>query len=428
MQSETQQFANRRSFPVHAEFGADHEWHSTGIAFEDFARMRTAQRAVAPNRQLETPTWAVNNTQLRELLVAFMEERAFPHKAGLQTGSLAERLANAQKKIIENSKKTLIPTIDRLCARLVSLKRSTPLTQDAQKQITQLENQIENIDTRLRFEAKDGGASLALGVAYFYFRLGNDSVAVGKQLGAKPPHIRQVVWRLRQTWAKLERWRLDPSTRPVAKAPKPKRTQPKRPPVDVERGAALLEQRHTLADAAILLGVSRGRLRAALAKAGLRAVAHKTKAVPIRPKTARERHVSIAEKLATENGGKIPTCGWLRANGHSTTYVFLRKHGDWFAHLARERAKTGPGAYKTTFDAARAVRLFKMGMSVAQIAVTFGYPPEHGNNRVRRALQVAGMYPEKKKPGLGGPAVADSGAASAVMHRPIIQQDNLALA
>jgi hypothetical protein len=318
--------------------------------------------------------------------------------------------------------KNLVPTIDRLCRRLVSLKRSAPLTPETQKQIRLLEQQIENVDTRLRFEQKDGGALLALGVAYFYFRLGQDSVAVGKQLGTKPPHIRQIVWRLRQTWAKLERWRNDPSTRPKPKAPKPKpELKPKRPPVDIQRAAELLAQRHTLKDAAMLLGVSRGCLRAALTKAGLRQPRFQKKKVISRPQTAKERHVSIVEKLATENGGKIPTCSWLRAHGHCATYVFLRKHPDWFAHLARERAKTGPKAYTNTFNPERAVRLYRMGMPVAKIALAFGYPPQHGNNRVRSALVTAGVYRANEKPGHCGPAVVDSGLASTVVGGQIIK-------
>jgi len=60
MQSELQ-FANRRAFPVHAEYGADHEWTSTGIGFEEYSRMQTSARVLAPGRQLETPSWAVND-------------------------------------------------------------------------------------------------------------------------------------------------------------------------------------------------------------------------------------------------------------------------------------------------------------------------------------------------------------------------------
>src|SRR6185312_4187785 len=99
MQSEIQ-FANRHAFPVHAEYGADHEWTSTGIGFEEYSRMQTVTRSVAPGRQLETPSWAVNDAQLRELLVAFLEERAFNGRTGLQTGTLVERFANAQSKLV----------------------------------------------------------------------------------------------------------------------------------------------------------------------------------------------------------------------------------------------------------------------------------------------------------------------------------------
>jgi hypothetical protein len=403
------QFASQRSFPVHAEFGADHEWHSTGIDFSDYSRMQTSARAVAPGRQLETPSWAVSDTQLREVLVAFLEERAFHSRAGLQTGTLAERLANAQKKIIADCQK-LIATIDSLCARLVLLKRSTPLTQEICTRIRNLEIQIEALDTRLRFEQRDGGASLVTGIVFFYYRVGFCSVGTAKQLSIKPPQVRQTLWRLRNTWAKLELWAQNPSKRPVPKPPKPKRI-PQRPPVDVERGALLLAQRHTFTDAAMLLGVSRGRLRVALAKAGLYQPRFQkkkvvgTKEVINRLQTTKERYVAIVERLATANDGRIPTCGWLRAHGYSLTYVFLRRHPDWFTHLPRERAKTGPGRHINTFNAERAVRLYRTGMSVTKIALMFGYPPQHGNNRVRRALIVAGIYPAaNKKSGHGGPA------------------------
>jgi hypothetical protein len=409
------QFANRRAFPIHAEYGADGEWTSTGIGFEEYSRMQTAQRAVAPCRRMETPSWAVNDTQLRELLVEFLEERASNGRT-TQTGTLAERLANAQKKLVANCEKQLVPIIDRLCKKLVTLKGTTPLTQETQNQIRRLEQQIENLDTRLRFESKDGGAALAVGVAFYYFRVGLDSVGTAKQLGIKPPHARQIVYRLRQTWAKLERWRQDPSTRPLPRAPKspksearPKRPpqpkhsrQPKRQPVDVERGALLLAQGHARTDAALHLGVTLDRLRFALTKAGLYTSRFQKKNVVgikeviNRQQTTKERHVAIAEKLATENGGIIPSCGWLRANGFGLTYVFLRKHPDWFAHLPRDRAKPGPKAYPNTFNAERAVRLFRMGMPVSKIALAFGYPPQHGNNRVRAALIGAGVYRAEK--------------------------------
>jgi hypothetical protein len=187
--------------PVQVEYGADGQWQSTGIDYADYARMSVHQHKLAPSRRLETPSWAVNDSQLRELLVAFMEERAF-YRAGVRDGTLAERLANAQKKIIADCAE-LTKTIDRLCARFVELKRTVPFTPEIAKQATRLSRQIETLDTRLRFESKDGGVAMICGVIYKYYRLGMDSVGVGKELFIKPPHCRQILWRLSKTWERL---------------------------------------------------------------------------------------------------------------------------------------------------------------------------------------------------------------------------------
>lgn len=41
---------------------------------------------------------------------------------------------------------------------------------------------------------------------------------------------------------------------------------------------------------------------------------------------------------------------------------------------------------------ARVVALYKAGKNVSQIAQAIGYPAGHGNNRVRRVLEQAGVY------------------------------------
>ena len=201
-----------------------------------------------------------------------------------------------------------------------------------------------------------------------------------------------------------------------------------------KRGAVSLAQGHTLPDASRLLGVSSCALRRALIKAGLYTLRfQKAKVVGLtevinRQQTAKERHVAIAAKLATENGGKIPSCGWLRANGYGLTYIFIRKHPDWFAHLPRERAKTGPRRHNNTFDAARAIRLYEVGMPVAKIDMAFGYPPQHGNNRGEARLSRQVFTTRKKNRASAARLVRSCDAASAVVNRPFIQQDNLAFA
>jgi hypothetical protein len=194
--------------PVHAEYSADGEWQSTGISFSDYGRMSVHQHKLASCRRIETPSWAVNDSHLRELLVAFMEERA-QFRAPI-SGTLTERLATAQKKIIAATAR-LIATIDKLCARYVELKRTVPFTPEIAKQATNLSRQIETLDTRLRFESKDGGLALVCGVIYRYYRLGLDSVGVGKELFIKPPSVRQIIWRLSKTWE-----RLHPAPKPEA--------------------------------------------------------------------------------------------------------------------------------------------------------------------------------------------------------------------
>jgi DNA-binding CsgD family transcriptional regulator len=254
-------------YPVNAQYDADGQWQSTGIDFSDYARMQTQTHKLAPSRHLETPSWAVNNSELRELLVAFMEERAFSHSAGSQTGTLTERLANAQKKIIGDCE-NLVKVIDRLCARYVELKRTVPFTPEIAKKAISLARQIESLDTRLRFESKDGGITLVCGIIYRYYRQGLDSVSVGKELGIKPPQCRQTLWRLSKTWEKLH----------------PNRSKPQ--PTG----------RHL---------------------------------------KARQKHVAIAEKLAAENGGCIPSYQWMHVNGYDSTNIFLRQNPDAFAHLRR---------------------------------------------------------------------------------------------
>jgi hypothetical protein len=50
------------------------------------------------------------------------------------------------------------------------------------------------------------------------------------------------------------------------------------------------------------------------------------------------------------------------------------------------------------FSAERAVTLYtKLGMQVCKIALRFGFPPGHGQNRVRRALIQAGVYTQKSR-------------------------------
>ena len=123
----------------------------------------------------------------------------------------ARTFGGCAKKIVTACTR-LIAAMDRLCARYTELKRTVPCTPEIAMRATQLSRQIETLDTRLRFESKDGGLLLICGIIYHYYRLGEDSVGTGKALGIKPPQVRQTLWRLSRVWDKLHHGhRLDDS-------------------------------------------------------------------------------------------------------------------------------------------------------------------------------------------------------------------------
>lgn len=194
------------------------------------------RRPTSTERRLDTPIWALNDRMLRELVVTFMEERAGYRKpiTGPNGGrlTLRERLHKAQTTIIQDQRPRLFETMDRLCREYVEIKRkglTVNMTDDewnrsrlqpfmavddpASERVFEpnarleaeevrkriLETEIEGIDTYLRI-TKTGGADVIAAIVYLYYRTELDSVGVGVELGLKPPHVRQTLWRLHETW------------------------------------------------------------------------------------------------------------------------------------------------------------------------------------------------------------------------------------
>lgn len=233
-------FAGKRSHPVSATITAT-GWLSNGVSFDDYSRMSTQTRRTSGERRLPTPLWAMNNPMLRRVLIHFMEERAFSKKERTNSAflkrvddsgdkiklGLKERLERAKAKIA-TKRPAAIVVLNRLCGEYVEIKtkglkpgmtdaewnesKNQPFMnfaegearyQDEQKRLRQLEIEIEGIDTYLRI-SENGGADIIAAIVYLYYRTGLDSVGVGSELGLKPPHIRQTLWRLHQTAKKLE--------------------------------------------------------------------------------------------------------------------------------------------------------------------------------------------------------------------------------
>lgn len=210
-------------YPVSAHKVVD-GWASTGLDYSDYGRMSTQQHKQSGERRLPTPGWAVNDTKLRELLVVFMEERAGFRKR--RKGELRPRL-NAAVEAIIAQRPRLTAILTKLCKEYSVLStlgakpdvtdtefneaRTEPFLPWAEgearylfekKRKRELEIEIEGIDTYLRI-TKTGGADIILSIVYLYYRVGLDSVGVGQELNLKPPHVRQTLWRLHDTWNKL---------------------------------------------------------------------------------------------------------------------------------------------------------------------------------------------------------------------------------
>ena len=250
------QFAGRNQYPVGASLTAT-GWLSNGVSFEDYNRMSTHKRKTSGERRLPTPAWAMNDSALRRVLVAFMEERAFSKKerslrasadkleliemkkkfdfrtregrkalTAWEEAKLRHRLDAVQKKVA-SKRPAATQVMDQLCAEYVEIKqkglkpemtdrewnesKSEPYMefaegearyQDEKVKLRRLEVVIEGIDTYLRYTV-NGGADIVVAAVYLYYRVGMDSVGVANELGLKSPHIRQTLYRLHQTAKKL---------------------------------------------------------------------------------------------------------------------------------------------------------------------------------------------------------------------------------
>jgi len=136
---------------------------------------------------------------VRAVLVAFFEHRAFGpvERRRSQNGTEAERLKRAVERLRERAPRTLA-AMDGLIAERMALKRAgvDPVRQ------RMLAQQIAGLDTSLRL-AQENAPAVILGILYQAYNVGADSVGVGAMFGYRPPHIRQLLYRLSQTYKRM---------------------------------------------------------------------------------------------------------------------------------------------------------------------------------------------------------------------------------
>ena len=198
------QFGDRHASPVHADFGAGGEVTSTGIAFEDYSRMQTRlKKSTTGARRLAPPPYATNDADLRRVLVAYLERRAFSKNERnllhtVQPCSEIQAINRAEQVLHSTKKQKLEATLVRLSHEYVALKKSGNADP---KHLKKLEAEIQNVDTSLRVNRK--AAAVVVGVLYYYYRCGMDSVGVGAEIGITPIHVRQMLKRVSDTWEEI---------------------------------------------------------------------------------------------------------------------------------------------------------------------------------------------------------------------------------
>jgi hypothetical protein len=164
------QFAGRRSKAVSAK---------TGISFADFGNMHIHHREVCQERRLKTPTWAVNDLQLRQVVLRFAEDRLYIRD---HSGSDAERMAR-----IHEEEQRRLPAFKQQLEQLQLAHHKNPQAH--------LTIQIQNMDSAV-LTMERGVVKLATAVVYAYYRQGHKSVEIAEQFGVKPPAVRVWLYRM----------------------------------------------------------------------------------------------------------------------------------------------------------------------------------------------------------------------------------------
>ena len=115
-------FGDRGRKPVSVKFDAEGQFSSSGFAYDDYWRCHIETRKVARGRRNETPRWAVNFRELRELVTRFMELRA-QIRVPDSSSSLIQRLNLANQKILSDVPRK-VQVLDRLCSEYLAAKHA----------------------------------------------------------------------------------------------------------------------------------------------------------------------------------------------------------------------------------------------------------------------------------------------------------------
>jgi len=168
----------------------------SGLAYSDVkSNMRVERMGFGPERRLPTPGWALRDDLTREVLVAYLEERLRLRHRG---GALVERMERCR----EAAKKHL-PRLTTARDRLIEeYRRCVSENPSNEQRLRWLEIEICGKDSEA-WVAERGDAEIVASILYLFHRLRWNSVSIAEELGMKPPHVRQILFRVAKVGARL---------------------------------------------------------------------------------------------------------------------------------------------------------------------------------------------------------------------------------
>jgi hypothetical protein len=182
----------RPAFPVEATYvganGGENGWVSTGLSFDDYNSMRKETHRsdhCGNTRKLAIPDFMLDAHRFRAVVIRFMEIRVQVKDLLTQTGTEVERLQRLTP-LLKYRAELAAQHLDRFCAMYVAA------TDDAERQRCQ--RRIEEFDTTIRI-CREPWVIPAMARAYHCEGL--KSSAVGRRIGFKAPHVRQILHRLK---------------------------------------------------------------------------------------------------------------------------------------------------------------------------------------------------------------------------------------
>jgi hypothetical protein len=184
-----QQFAHLGNRPVSVTFDSHGVRDSTGIDFESYSRMQTTKKGYVWFWKTGIPDFVMKPSKLREVISSAVENRAgFRSREWQLPLTQQQRLVVAQK-VLNEKRESRISALDSLCARYLAAREALA----PRPVVAKLESAIENLDTALRVD--ENAAAYITAVLYLSYRVRMNSTQVASELGLRPPHVRQILYR-----------------------------------------------------------------------------------------------------------------------------------------------------------------------------------------------------------------------------------------